>query len=85
MIATPAEIPDEDPTQRRTTGANCTNPPQGAQFYPIFTTASSLSLTGRENFEGCAWQFGGAFYPGTTHTFGGTSTSEYGTLRSEGS
>jgi hypothetical protein len=26
----------------------------------------------------CAWQQGGTLIPGTTDTFGGTSTSEYG-------
>jgi len=69
----------------RFTGADCTNPPAGAQFYPIFTTASSLSvgLVGETNNDiggGCAWQFGGAFNPGTTNTFGGTSTTEFGML-----
>jgi hypothetical protein len=56
----------------RTTGANCVNPPPGAQFYPIYTT--------RESDVGCRWQFGGAQIPGTTNTFGGTSTAEYGPL-----
>ena len=28
----------------------------------------------------CVWQFGGARIPGTTNTFGGTSTTEYGPL-----
>src|SRR5581483_11315211 len=58
----------------RTTGAGCTNPPPGA-FYPIYTTA----LGARQMF-GCVWQLGGASYPGTRNTFGGTSTAEYGPL-----
>jgi hypothetical protein len=53
------------------TGAGCVNPPPGANFYPIYTT------TGR---SACAWRQGGTFMPGTTNTFGGTSTSEYGPL-----
>ena len=56
----------------RITGAGCTNPPPGAAFYPIFTTARSGG--------GCMWQLGGAHIPGTLQTFGGTSSSEYGPL-----
>jgi hypothetical protein len=56
----------------RTTGAGCVNPPPGAGFYPIFSTLG---------FEGlCAWQLGGASILGTSNTFGGTSTAEYGPL-----
>jgi hypothetical protein len=54
------------------TGANCVNPPPGAAFYPIYTTALSE--------DGCVWQFGGAHIPGTLQTFGGNSTAEYGPL-----
>jgi hypothetical protein len=57
----------------RTTGANCVNPPPGAKFYPFFTTRND-----RES--GCAWQIGGAHIPGTTNTFGGSSTTEFGPL-----
>jgi hypothetical protein len=79
----------------RLSRTNCTNPPVGAQFYPIFTTTTGLTagLGGDDNNgnndvnsadhgdrPGCAWQFGGAFYPGTTNTFGGTSATEYATL-----
>jgi hypothetical protein len=56
----------------RNTGANCVNPPPNSQFYPIYTT--------RNTAFGCQWQFGGANIPGTTNTFGGTSTAEYGPL-----
>jgi hypothetical protein len=57
----------------RTTGANCVNPPPNAAFYPLFTTRDA----GRSS---CAWQFGGAHIPGTTNTFGGSSTTEFGSL-----
>src|SRR5215471_15463040 len=52
-------------------GAGCVNPPVGADFYPIFTTGT---MAGR-----CVWQLGGTHIPGTTNTFGGSSTTEYGT------
>jgi hypothetical protein len=55
-----------------TTGANCVVPPTGAAFYPIYTT--------RGTGTGCQWQLGGTNIPGTTNTFGGTSTAEYGPL-----
>jgi hypothetical protein len=53
------------------TGAGCVNPPPGASFYPLYST------TGR---SACAWREGGTYMPGTTNTFGGSSTSEYGPL-----
>jgi hypothetical protein len=57
----------------RSTGANCVNPPPGANFYPIFTTRDSQDV-------GCLWQLGGTHIPGTKNTFGGTSTAEFGPL-----
>jgi hypothetical protein len=57
----------------RNTGTNCVNPPPGANFYPIYSTRSDGSV-------GCFWQLGGTHIPGTTNTFGGTSTAEYGPL-----
>jgi hypothetical protein len=48
------------------------NPPNGAQFYPFFTTGTANGT--------CVWQQGGGFIPGTTNTFGGSSTTEYGPL-----
>ncbi len=60
------------PPCNRTTGANCVNPPPGAQFYPFFTT--------RGAGPGCRWQLGGANIPGTTNTFGGNSTAAFGPL-----
>jgi hypothetical protein len=51
-------------------GNGCVNPPPGAQFYPLYST--------RTGNGACAWQEGGAHIPGTSNTFGGTSTAEYG-------
>jgi hypothetical protein len=68
------EVPAISPNNNcdRTTGAGCVNPPNGASFYPIYSTASAH---GR-----CVWQLGGPFILGTTNRFGGTSTAEYGPL-----
>ena len=57
-------------------GAGCVDPPTGANFYPIFSTTGGSSK--------CSWQLGGASIPGTTNTFGGTSTAEYGGLLASG-
>lgn len=54
------------------TGANCVNPPHGAQFYPFYTTGLQDG--------GCVWQQGGNYIPGTINHFGGSSTAEYGGL-----
>ena len=64
-ISNPA---DPDP------GSGCVNPPQGAEFYPFYSTAQS------QNEQGCVWHLGGAFIPGTTNTFGGNSKAEFGPL-----
>jgi hypothetical protein len=53
-------------------GTNCVNPPAGAEFYPIFSTA--------HGGDRCEWQFGGTQIPGTTNTFGGNSAAEFGPL-----
>lgn len=67
-----ADSQDNPPFCDRTTGANCVNPPPGAKFYPLYTTA---------NFSGtCVWQQGGNFIPGTINHFGGSSKAEYGPL-----
>jgi len=75
-VAFEADLPRiEDattPACDRTTGANCVNPPVGADFYPIFST--------RNTDDGCRWQLGGANIPGTKNTFGGNSTAEFGPL-----
>jgi hypothetical protein len=57
----------------RSTGTNCVNPPPGSHFYPFFTTRNNGSV-------GCLWQLGGANIPGTTNTFGGSSSAEFGPL-----
>jgi hypothetical protein len=96
-VAFEADLPRIEATCVRTTGVGCTNPPPGAQFYPIFTTTTGLNTGlpggGGNNQQGnnnnnnnndggssCVWQFGGAFNPGTTNTFGGTSVTEYSTV-----
>jgi hypothetical protein len=66
------EAADFGGTCDRSTGANCANPPPGAHFYPFYSTGTSAGQ--------CVWQFGGAHVPGTTHTFGGSSTEEFGPL-----
>jgi hypothetical protein len=63
---------DNPPFCNRTTGADCVNPPTGAQFYPFFSTTNANG--------GCAWQEGGDFIPGTVNDFGGSSTAEFGPL-----
>jgi len=65
-------VQDNPPFCNRTTGAHCVNPPNGAQFYPFFTTGVHNGA--------CAWQEGGNFIPGTTNHFGGSSTTEFGPL-----
>jgi hypothetical protein len=60
------------PACNRTTGADCVNPPVGANFYPFYST--------RMQGDVCMWQLGGAYIPGTTNTFGGSSTAEFGGL-----
>jgi hypothetical protein len=67
------EAPDSGGICDRNTGANCVNPPPGSQFYPFFTTRNDAN-------SGCVWQEGGANIPGTTNTFGGSSTTAFGPL-----
>jgi hypothetical protein len=52
-------------------GVGCTNPPPGAQFYPLYSTTNFLPGV-------CGWQLGGGNIAGTINNFGGTSTAEYG-------
>ena len=52
------------------TGNGCVVPPPGVAFYPFFTI--------RGGDDVCQWQEGGALIPGTTNSFGGSSTAEYG-------
>jgi hypothetical protein len=53
-------------------GAGCVNPPKGASFYPFYTTRF-------DDEQGCRWQLGGRFIPGTLQDFGGSS-KEYGPI-----
>jgi hypothetical protein len=48
------------------------NPPNGAQFYPFYTTGIHDGL--------CTWQEGGDFIPGTIDHFGHSSHAEYGSF-----
>jgi hypothetical protein len=63
---------DNPPFCNLKNGAHCVNPPNGAQFYPFFTTGIHDGL--------CSWQEGGNNIPGTINHFGGSSTAEYGGL-----
>ncbi|MDQ6606172.1 MAG: hypothetical protein M3Z06_06440 [Actinomycetota bacterium] len=63
---------DKPPFCERSTGANCVNPPNGAKFYPFFTTGMQEGT--------CIWQEGGNYIPGTTNHFGGSSKTEFGPL-----
>jgi hypothetical protein len=63
---------DNPPFCDRTTGANCVNPPNGAKFYPFYSTAIANGT--------CTWQEGGDHITGTVNDFGGSSTTEYGPL-----
>ena len=63
---------DNPPFCDRSTGAHCVNPPNGAAFYPFYST--------RMHAGTCTWQEGGDFIPGTMNDFGGSSTTEYGSL-----
>ena len=80
------EAPDSGGICDRNTGENCVNPPPNANFYPIFTTGSGNGGGGdhghswHEGDNGCVWQLGGTHIRGTTNTFGGNSTAEYGPL-----
>jgi len=72
------EAPDSGGICDRFTGADCTNPPPGSNFYPIYTTGSSTQNPSANGH--CVWQFGGPYLKGTTNTFGGNSATEYGPL-----
>jgi hypothetical protein len=65
---------DNPPFCNVTNGQNCVNPPNGAQFYPFFSTTPAGSP--------CMWQEGGPNLP-HDNNFGGSSTAEFGPLLSE--
>ena len=54
-------------------GTGCVNPPPNSVFYPFYST--------RQTANGCMWQEGGPYIPGTTNLFGGSAHAEYGPLR----
>ena len=62
------------------TGNGCVVPPPGVPFYPFYTTGGGGDRDKGEDEHGgvCRWQEGGALIPGTTNTFGGSPTTEYG-------
>jgi len=70
----------------RFTGTNCVNPPPGANFYPLYTTAKPQpdfvkGAPGKPKPKNtCVWQLGGTGIQGTTNTFGGSSVTEFGPL-----
>jgi hypothetical protein len=66
------EPANQEPFCDAATGANCFNPPHGAQFYPIYTATRGVAGL-------CMLQQGGPFIPGTVNDFGGNSAAEYGT------
>jgi hypothetical protein len=51
-------------------GLGCVNPPPGSVFYPFYSTTQTE--------QGCMWQEGGPYIPGTTNDFGGSSNAEFG-------
>jgi hypothetical protein len=54
-------------------GQGCVDPPPNSIFYPIYST--------RMTSQGCMWQEGGPYIPGTKDDFGGTAHAEYGANR----
>ena len=48
------------------------DPPDGAPFYPFFTTGIHDGL--------CTWQEGGNSIPGTINHFGGSAHAEFGSV-----
>jgi hypothetical protein len=53
-------------------GVGCVNPPPNSVFYPFYST--------RNTGDGCMWQEGGPYIPGTTNDFGGSAAAEFGPL-----
>jgi hypothetical protein len=70
-----ADSQDNAPFCNVSNGTNCVNPPNGAAFYPFFSTSNHNGT--------CTWQEGGPYIPGTTNDFGGSSTAEFGPLLAE--
>jgi hypothetical protein len=57
-------------------GSGCIPLPNGATFYPIYSTTTDSNGS-------CLWQEGGGSIPGTVDNFGGTSAAEYGGLQEQ--
>ncbi len=57
------------------TGAGCTEPPIGSQFYPFWSLSAQFNAVGSHQTQ-CAWNFGNVL-PNTVQTFG--KDAEYGT------
>jgi hypothetical protein len=53
-------------------GLGCVNPPPNSVFYPFYSI--------RNTVNGCMWQEGGPYIPGTTNDFGGSAAAEFGSL-----
>jgi hypothetical protein len=69
-----ADSQDNPPFCDRSTGANCVNPPPGAQFYPIYGTVTDGGM--------CKWAEGGPYIQGAAYDYGSNSTDQYGPLLS---
>jgi hypothetical protein len=52
---------------------DCSMPPKGAAFYPMYTT-------GKSAVGSCEWREGGPAIPGAQKKFGGSPTAEYGSI-----
>jgi hypothetical protein len=74
-LANPSEETDTpafESTCDPNTGAGCSQIPQGAAFYPFYTTHHSG--------DGCVWDEGGRYLPNAINNFGGSATTAYGKL-----
>jgi hypothetical protein len=75
-----ADMPAVESSCDTTTGAGCTNPPPGAEFYPFYSTRIDRVHVHGNHYENvCNWQEGGDFIPGTANDYGGSS-AEFGSL-----
>jgi hypothetical protein len=77
-VAFETDIPSFDPNCNFQTGAGCSVPAQGMQFYPYYTIFHGKD--GDQDEDVCRWQLGGGLIPGTTNNFGGSPTTAWGTL-----
>lgn len=82
-VAFESDVPSFEPPCDIVSGFGCTSTPQGAQFYPIYSTTNTL-IPGANGAlaRQCLWQLGGGNIPGTANNFGGTAEAEYGDLLS---